>query len=147
MIWFEIFNFLTLDFFIRLMGVWRSQILPFCSINEFAPNANLVIFTDNLLMGCIFAIYVKLLQHALLIFTSIPQLKLLMAHHAFPISKLLGCYPCSNSKKRILWQSIPMKKCLWSNSLEIWKFLVLSIWVQLGNVLDTMRNSNLKKLL
>jgi len=25
------------------------------------------------------------------------------------MSKLLSCFPCSNSKKRILWQNIPMK--------------------------------------
>ncbi len=90
-------------------------------------------------MGCISVICVKLLQHALLIFTSIPQLRLLNVHHGFPMSKLLGFFPFSKSKKRILWQSIQVKKCLWLNSLEIWKFLVFSTWVQLGNLLDTMR--------
>jgi len=25
--------------------------------------------------------------------------------------KILGCFPCSNSKKRILWQSILVKEC------------------------------------
>jgi len=93
--------------------------------------------------SCIYAICVKLLQHALLIFTSIPQLRLLMVHHAFPMSKLLGCFPCSNCKKKILLQGIAMKECLWLSSLEIWKFLILFTWVQLGNY--TMRNSNLKK--
>ncbi len=73
-------------------------------------------------------------------------IEVVMVHHAFPMSKILGCFPCSNSNKRILWQNIIVKKCLWSNSLEIWKFLVLFTWVQLGNLLDTMRNSNLKNL-
>jgi hypothetical protein len=44
-------------------------------INEFVPNANLVIFIDIHLTSCIFAICVKLLQHVLLIFTSIPQIE------------------------------------------------------------------------
>jgi hypothetical protein len=35
---------------------------------------------------------------------------LLMVHHAFPMSKLLGCFPCSNSKKMILWQNIIVKE-------------------------------------
>jgi hypothetical protein len=87
-----------------------------------------------------------LLQHALFMFTSIPQLRFLMVHHAFPMSKFLGCFPCSNSKKEILWHNILVKECLWSNSLETWNFFVLSTWVQLGNLLDTMRNSNLKKV-
>ncbi len=52
----------TWIFFIRLMGVWWSQILPLCRMNEFARNANSMIFTNNLLMGYIFAICVKLLQ-------------------------------------------------------------------------------------
>ncbi len=35
-----------------------------------------------------------------------------MVHYAFLMSKLLGCFPCSYSKKKILWQSIPVKECL-----------------------------------
>ncbi len=96
--------------------------------------------------GLYFTICIKLLQRALFIFTSIPQLRFLMVHHAFPMSKFLGCFPCSNSEKKILWQSILVKECLWSNSLETWNFFVLSTWVQLENLLDTMRNSNLKKV-
>jgi hypothetical protein len=42
--------------------------------------------------SCIFAICVKLLWHALLIFTSIPQLRLLMVHHAIPMSKLFPLF-------------------------------------------------------
>ncbi len=60
-------------------------------------------------------------------------IEVIMVHHAFPMSKFLGCFPCSNFKKNILWQSIPVKECLWSSSLEIWNFLVFSTWVQLGN--------------
>ncbi len=71
-----------------------------------------MIFTDIPLTGYISTICIKLLQHVLLIFTSIPQLRLLMVHHAFLMSKLLGCFPCSYSKKRILWQSILVKECL-----------------------------------
>jgi hypothetical protein len=42
--------------------------------------------------SCISTICVKLLWHALLIFTSIPQLRLLMVHHAIPMSKLFPLF-------------------------------------------------------
>ncbi len=42
--------------------------------------------------SCISAICVKLLWQALLIFTSIPQLRSLMVHHAIPMSKLFPLF-------------------------------------------------------
>jgi hypothetical protein len=143
-------------FIIKTKVVWLSWILLLCPTNGFAQSASLVIFTNNSQMVYIFAIYVILLVHALWMFISTQQFKLMIFSHVMPMWKALGFFHCSNWKK-IPLQNISVYKLLWLSSLVIWctscydwvPWLFESYWgfftlIQLGNLLTTMKVSKFK---
>ncbi len=102
-LWSKIFNFLTPDFFIRLMGVLivtNPSTLPYkqvcskCKISDIYQQPSNGLYFCNLCKvaaTCAFDIHIN------------STIEIVDGPPCIPMSKLLGCFPCSNSKKMILW--------------------------------------------